>query len=39
MMVLHKITGKAMQLIGVKYRFGGTNPETGLDCSGYVQYV
>lgn len=23
----------------MKYRFGGTNPETGLDCSGYVQYV
>lgn len=34
-----KLLGKAMQLIGVKYRFGGTNPETGLDCSGYVQYV
>ena len=34
-----KLLGKAMQLIGVKYRFGGTSPETGLDCSGYVQYV
>ncbi len=34
-----KLLGKAMQLIGVKYRYGGTSPETGLDCSGYVQYV
>lgn len=34
-----KLMGKAMQLIGVKYRFGGTSPTTGLDCSGYVQYV
>jgi hypothetical protein len=34
-----KLLGRAMDLVGVKYRFGGTNPETGLDCSGYVQYV
>jgi cell wall-associated NlpC family hydrolase len=34
-----KLLGKAMQLIGVKYRYGGTSPSTGLDCSGYVQYV
>jgi cell wall-associated NlpC family hydrolase len=34
-----KLMSKAMQLIGVKYRFGGTSPTTGLDCSGYVQYV
>ncbi len=34
-----KLMGKAMQLIGVKYRYGGTSPSTGLDCSGYVQYV
>lgn len=34
-----KLLGKAMQLMGVKYRYGGTSPSTGLDCSGYVQYV
>ena len=34
-----KLLGKAMQLVGVKYRYGGTSPSTGLDCSGYVQYV
>lgn len=25
--------------LGVKYRFGGTSPVTGWDCSGYMQYV
>lgn len=34
-----KLLGRAMDLVGVKYRFGGTSPTTGLDCSGYVQYV
>ncbi|TDR31132.1 C40 family peptidase [Hydromonas duriensis] len=34
-----KLLSRAMDLVGVKYRFGGTSPTTGLDCSGYVQYV
>lgn len=34
-----RLVSKAMDLVGVKYRFGGTSPATGLDCSGYVQYV
>ncbi|WP_188687698.1 C40 family peptidase [Silvimonas amylolytica] len=30
---------QAMSLIGVKYRWGGKTPESGLDCSGFVRYV
>lgn len=29
----------ALGLIGVHYRYGGADPEVGLDCSGLVQYV
>lgn len=29
----------AMSLIDTGYRFGGKNPEAGLDCSGMVSYV
>jgi len=29
----------SLSLIGVRYRFGGTSPETGMDCSGLVQHV
>jgi cell wall-associated NlpC family hydrolase len=30
---------RGMELLGVRYRFGGTSPETGLDCSGLVRNV
>ncbi len=29
----------AMGLLGVSYRFGGSNPASGLDCSGFIQYI
>ncbi len=29
----------AVSLIGSPYRLGGNSPETGLDCSGFVNYV
>jgi len=30
---------RALALLGVPYRWGGTRPESGLDCSGLVQHV
>jgi cell wall-associated NlpC family hydrolase len=30
---------KALELVGIDYRRGGVNPESGLDCSGFVQVV
>ncbi len=29
----------ALSLLGTPYKFGGTNPEKGLDCSGFVRQV
>jgi cell wall-associated NlpC family hydrolase len=29
----------ALSLTGIKYKYGGNNPETGFDCSGFVRYV
>jgi cell wall-associated NlpC family hydrolase len=28
-----------MGLLGINYKYGGTSPETGFDCSGLVIYV
>ncbi len=30
---------KALSLIGTPYKFGGNNPQKGLDCSGFVKHV
>lgn len=30
---------QAMSLLGVAYRFGGSTPSSGLDCSGFIQYI
>ncbi|WMJ70005.1 C40 family peptidase [Stenotrophomonas sp. 24(2023)] len=30
---------RAMTLLGTPYRWGGTNPDNGFDCSGLVSYV
>ncbi len=33
------IANYACQFVGYNYRWGGTSPDTGFDCSGLVQYV
>lgn len=33
------LTVKAMDMLGIRYKRGGTTPENGLDCSGFVRYV
>lgn len=30
---------KALSLLGTPYKYGGNNPEKGLDCSGFVRHV
>jgi cell wall-associated NlpC family hydrolase len=30
---------RAMSMIGIRYKYGGNVPESGLDCSGLVRYV
>ena len=33
------LTARALGLLGIRYKWGGATPQTGLDCSGLVQFV
>ncbi len=34
----YTVVNTAKKMLGVKYRYGGTSPQRGFDCSGLVQY-
>lgn len=34
-----ELVSQALGLLGVRYKWGGNSPETGLDCSGLVRHV
>lgn len=36
---MNEVTEYAASLIGTPYRYGGTSPGTGFDCSGFVGHV
>ncbi|MFC5542429.1 MAG: NlpC/P60 family protein [Bacilli bacterium] len=36
---VNELTSTAKQYIGAPYKYGGTNIQTGIDCSGYTRYI
>ncbi len=37
--VVQEVLMNALSLTGIRYQYGGSSPETGFDCSGFVRYV
>ena len=37
--IVRNLTSYAYSLIGTPYKYGGFSPNTGFDCSGFVDYV
>ena len=37
--VRQQLVNYALQFVGGRYRFGGSDPNTGVDCSGFTRYV
>lgn len=36
---VQELTSTATQFLGAPYKYGGSNIHTGIDCSGYTQYI
>ena len=34
-----QVVNYAMQFVGGRYKYGGSDPRTGTDCSGFTRYV
>ena len=37
--IRERIINNSKYLLGAKYRYGGKNPKSGFDCSGFVYYI
>lgn len=37
--LISSIISTGRSLLGGRYKYGGTNPDTGLDCSSFLQYI